>query len=519
MRYHRLSVLFPLTTPWDNTRVKHMWDATPADWEALGHPPAGTTIDLRIALIPHHGNALIDVLNEVSNPAHPKYGAYLSKDQVAELVAPSPGTLELVNAWLEHHGISSSSVSTTHWRRLAYANDLLGASYQLYRYTGTNENVTILRTLVVPTTHFGFPHVLQQIPRKRSRGESAAMKNATSREPVTVLLRSDDGDGGDGDGDDDGDGVDEDYSVDPSYLRWLYKTSAYIPAATDRNALAVNLRDDLGDDAKPATYTVVPVNWRWQHPVHHSHRISDPANLLQHRRPYGDINNKPAPGDGWLEWLEFVMDLEEIPQTIAISYGTDELGLSQEYAKALCDMFLRLGLLGVTVLISSGDYGVGRGDCKDQSGKVQFNLLFPASCTCGVSGRSLSQGGFSLLFDRPDYQEGAVTAFLENLGSDGTSCSTPTVAGIISLLNDYRLSQGKTALGFLNYWLYGSGSAGLTDITDGSNPGCKTDGFSAIKGWDPVRPTKLVSLHWLILGSIGHGSRDAQLRRTAENST
>ncbi|KAH9165558.1 hypothetical protein EDB89DRAFT_2233294 [Lactarius sanguifluus] len=61
-------------------------------------------------------------------------------------------------------------------------------------------------------------------------------------------------------------------------------------------------------------------------------------------------------------------------------------------------------------------------------------------------------------------------------------------AGIVSLLNDYRLSKGRTPLGFLNYWLYDFGIAnlGLNDIISGSNPGCNTDGFTASTGWDPV---------------------------------
>ena len=62
-----------------------------------------------------------------------------------------------------------------------------------------------------------------------------------------------------------------------------------------------------------------------------------------------------------------------------------------------------------------------------------------------------------------------------------------TAASIISLLNDYLLSQGKPALGFLNPWLYSGGLVGLNDITYGSNPGCNTRGFSAVPGWDPVR--------------------------------
>lgn len=70
-----------------------------------------------------------------------------------------------------------------------------------------------------------------------------------------------------------------------------------------------------------------------------------------------------------------------------------------------------------------------------------------------------------------------------------------TVTGIISLLNDYRLSQGEKPLGFLNPWLYGQGIAGLNDITSGSNPGCQTEGFSAVIGWDPVRHKSYASLH------------------------
>jgi tripeptidyl-peptidase-1 len=61
-----------------------------------------------------------------------------------------------------------------------------------------------------------------------------------------------------------------------------------------------------------------------------------------------------------------------------------------------------------------------------------------------------------------------------------------TVAGVVSLLNDFRLSQGLSSLGFLNPLLYSTGLSGLNDITSGSNPGCGTNGFTARAGWDPV---------------------------------
>jgi tripeptidyl-peptidase I len=55
---------------------------------------------------------------------------------------------------------------------------------------------------------------------------------------------------------------------------------------------------------------------------------------------------------------------------------------------------------------------------------------------------------------------------------------------VIGLLNDLRLSSGKTPLGFLNPWIYKSRAA-FNDVTTGSNPGCGTQGFQAAAGWDP----------------------------------
>ena len=80
---------------------------------------------------------------------------------------------------------------------------------------------------------------------------------------------------------------------------------------------------------------------------------------------------------------------------------------------------------------------------------------------------------------------------------DGTSASTPVFAGIIARLNAARFAAGKSALGFLNPWLY-SLKSGFTDITHGNNgcyeaPACCSEdlppeqrGFHAVKGWDPA---------------------------------
>src|SRR5258708_12507064 len=62
---------FPLKPRWDDMRVKHSWDSIPDKWECQGHPPADTTIDLRVALKPPHDNALIHRLHHATDPTHP----------------------------------------------------------------------------------------------------------------------------------------------------------------------------------------------------------------------------------------------------------------------------------------------------------------------------------------------------------------------------------------------------------------------------------------------------------------
>lgn len=79
----------------------------------------------------------------------------------------------------------------------------------------------------------------------------------------------------------------------------------------------------------------------------------------------------------------------------------------------------------------------------------------------------------------------------ENVRISGTSASAPGLAGFLTLLNDARLTAGKSPLGFLNPLLYSGKLHGdaFRDTTVGSNAafsvGCNyTLGFPAVKGWD-----------------------------------
>ncbi|GKZ77719.1 hypothetical protein AnigIFM56816_000500 [Aspergillus niger] len=67
----------------------------------------------------------------------------------------------------------------------------------------------------------------------------------------------------------------------------------------------------------------------------------------------------------------------------------------------------------------------------------------------------------------------------------GTSASTPIFSSVINRIIEKRIAAGKGPLGFLNPVLYRNAWA-LNDITNGSNPGCGTEGFYTAPGWDPV---------------------------------
>ncbi|KAF8258682.1 subtilisin-like protein [Lactarius quietus] len=548
------SLVTALPPHWHDMRTKHSWGTVPHEWEWVGRPPNGTLINLYVALKSHRENALIDALYQVSTPGHSKYGQHLSKEQVAELVAPHPDTLNLVHSWLDYSGIPLSSISVTHGGNtlkltgvpLSQANDFLGASYQIYRHITTNE--TIVRTTgyalpaalhelvqtVVPTTSFDYPRTQWQNSRKGFDGAEVRPKDVASGRPVTMSLSREVID-----------------VITPSALRWLYSTWVYSPDDASRNRLGIvgylweypslpDLRlfmQKYRRDGAYATFSVLQVNGGLYDP----NKPGVEANLdMQYAQgiayPIGHVFYSTGRGpsgteDWYLSFLEVIIKQQFIAQTLSISYSSNETNYPREYAVQVCRLFAQLGSRGVSVLQSSGDHGVGQGDCKDSSGNVHFLPTFPGTCpyvtTVGGTrnylpeiAAPLSGGGFSDYFARPSYQEKVVPTFLLSHGDQyrglyqpngrgvpdvsaqavgfkifrkgeekkisGTSGATPIVAGIISLLNDNRISQGKAPRGFLNPWLYGKARVGFTDIKEGSNPGCGTPGFSAIVGWDPV---------------------------------
>ncbi|KAJ7657918.1 peptidase S8/S53 domain-containing protein [Mycena polygramma] len=239
---------------------------------------------------------------------------------------------------------------------------------------------------------------------------------------------------------------------------------------------------------------------------------------------------------------------KELSNVISVSFARNEAEYTPFYERRQCNEYGKLGLMGVTFLFSSGDSGVA-GNNKlcifpngTQSAEApRFNPQFPANCPFVTavsatqinpgssvydpeSAASLSGGGFSDIFALPDYQQKAVANYYKDhkpaYGADryndsqrargipdfsvngvnitlyaegnfttaaGTSAAPPVIGAMITLINDARLAAGKSPVGFINPAIYSDHfNSAFNDIVSGNNPGCGTDGFEAVEGWDPV---------------------------------
>ena len=130
-------------------------------------------------------------------------------------------------------------------------------------------------------------------------------------------------------------------------------------------------------------------------------------------------------------------------KVISTSYGYNEADLTPFYERRQCNEYMKLGLQGITMLFSSGDYGVAgnSGQCINPGNGTFnngtsgfFNPSFPPTCpyVTAVGATQVpigstvfepetacekviySGGGFSNVFDMPAYQADAVASFLKN---------------------------------------------------------------------------------------------------------
>ncbi|KAL9113006.1 MAG: hypothetical protein Q9227_002871 [Pyrenula ochraceoflavens] len=233
--------------------------------------------------------------------------------------------------------------------------------------------------------------------------------------------------------------------------------------------------------------------------------------------PYPD----PAPG-GYKGELQ--CGVYAPTNVISISYGGNEYDLPVSYQRRQCDEIMKLGMQGISVIVSSGDYGVAGppGEPGEENGCLidgtVFNPDFPSTCpyitalgsTFLPEGADVTKdeeisttrfpsgGGFSNIYEAPDYQTSYVATYFEtadpgypyysttnnqSIGANGgiynrigrgypdfaangdnafifadgrprtvggTSESAPLFASLLTRINEKRLGAGMSTVGFVN---------------------------------------------------------------------
>ncbi|KAF5393130.1 hypothetical protein D9757_001221 [Collybiopsis confluens] len=405
--------------------------------------------------------SLQKALLEISDPDHERYGQHLSKAEVEFLVSPDERSIQLVNDWLDTHGIPSDAVTRTpaeDWVivqvSVQLAEEMLDTTYHIWQH---DEGSSMIRTtryslpehlhkhidLVQPTTTFARPARMKStMYRTKTKAAVGDVTDVKFSEAAAVNCNN---------------------TVTLACLQTLYKTAGYESKASSKNSIGItgylgeyaNEEDlnifyaDQRPEARNSSFDVVLVNGGLN--PQSAAEAGDEANLdVQFAFGLGF----PAPGtfystggeppfhpdaetpsntnEPYEKWLDYVLAMA------IMSKPSHKITPVVHVRDSWSWLAYLIGCRGVTLLFSSGDGGVGDNDpdpttqqCVTNDGRNQTRFLpvFPASkhlqfsfqVVDSILGSVTSVGGTQGIpeeaFPRPWYQEEAVEGFLRKLGN------------------------------------------------------------------------------------------------------
>jgi tripeptidyl-peptidase-1 len=191
-----------------------------------------------------------------------------------------------------------------------------------------------------------------------------------------------------------------------------------------------------------------------------------------------------------LAWASQVLSESEHPHVVSLSYGVQKIGwCDAKIAQRLSDDVQKMGAMGITVLIGSGDDGSGAETMGFGSNKGKLSPSFPASIpyalsvggTTSIPGSKEQQatrgfgsgGGFSYDFTVPTYQADAVKSYLGKKPLTGYKI---TPAGVLQQVNcsapysNNGRGSPDVALLAENFMIYAQGENQIVSGTSASTP-------------------------------------------------
>lgn len=423
----------------------------PQGWMRGEKPPSSTLINFRLAFNQPTEEFQQTVI-DISTPKHPKYGQYMKRDELMEILRPDSTTVNNVLSWLRSENVAPGTIVVEgRWVKfqvpVSQAERMLKTEF-FYYHDAANHN-TLIRTLdysvpesvynsialIQPTTRFG--HLSQQsapgpdrpiiaspedltaecgfVVRPECLRDLYDMQNTTATPDARNRL-----------------GISEFLEQFARHKDFYDFMNGLSPKESDANFSVVRINGGLNDEGSPTGSTEASLDV--QYAVALAYNALATFYTTGGRGPLVPDAEQPnaseSSNEPYLEQLHYLINLpdEELPAVLTTSYGEAEQTVPASYATAVCDLYAQLGARGVSVIFSSGDSGVGD-SCQRNDGSYQtrFNPGFPASCpfVTSVGGTyshrperaaSFSGGGFSEVFTRPAYQEDVVQDFFDQLG-------------------------------------------------------------------------------------------------------
>lgn len=557
--------------------VLHQPLEAPGVWRPVtGLVNMGTRYPMIVALRRRNLAKLEQILLEVSDPRSMSYGNHLTHDEMRTLVSPGTEVVARTVAWLKSHGANDIVVarhedSIKFTATAAQISKLLSVQFHMYENPITKERVAralgavhvpdnLVNDIELVAGHRGFPLPKERRPsatdsRKdvKARGPwnmnvtpavLYSMYNETDFPPTPAGVRN----------------IQSFFQAQGQYVSQTDLTSfcqGLMPAGFNGNCNISKYIGGTDSNSNPGLESSLD-----------SQYITATGYGLE---TWVYTYNGDDFCQDLVQWGQDVFGEADgtFPFVISMSYGSQRLPAycTGDGLNRIASDTMKMGAMGISVIIASGDNGSGEWS-RSQYNWGYLGTSFPAelphvtavgSTTFeeGNSGTeraaSFSGGGFSFNWVAPTWQQAAIAAFFANntqlpphglfgpsynasgrgtpdvsvLGENfyvidagtptsvaGTSCSTPSFAGMVARLNNIRLQNNKT-LGFINPLIYQNPQA-FTDIVTGTNDmNHDRMGWYCTKGWDPV--TGLGTPVFSTLASVVASINQQEIRRGTQH--
>lgn len=428
MEFTLIFLLLNLVTSRPHTvaSFRHAHPFTSTDWYQAHPADSDISLEVSVALSLGEPDRAIKSLISVSDPESPNYGKYWTSEAVARTFKPAPSTVAQVLDWVQKHGIDSTRASQSRTGHVRFtmsvdeASQMLQTEFFVFKNPKTGDhgvacqNYNIPRTL---TAHIDYITATASLATIRPR-QQKTIKSQLNHQPQDSPLAV----------------VDCNKYTSPSCLRDFYGIPKGIDAHPNNSfgifqpSWQTWLPGDLDKFFKlfqpeligrrpvmelvdggytqhdfeiPSFNTEPSLDFEYAMAIAAPHDVIDVQ--VGDKTHLGNLNLMLAGFDKYYcELLDpsidpigdgFSADCGTVspPSVLSVSYAWSEAEFPPEYLHRQCMEFLRLGLMGITVVVSVSDFGTasGRGPpgfCIDNetgennSTHGKFSPSFPSSC-------------------------------------------------------------------------------------------------------------------------------------------